>query len=49
VIRVHWSTEDGCYVALHDDYPSLSWLGPTRRAALAGMIVLLRDIEEGRA
>ena len=35
--RVIWSDEDGAYVGLCDEYPSLSWLDATPDEALAGI------------
>ena len=32
--RVTWSEEDGEYVGLCAEFPSLSWLAPTQEAAL---------------
>lgn len=39
--RVHWSAEDGEYVATLEEYPSLSWLGPTPKEAFAGLLHVL--------
>jgi len=35
--RVTWSEEDGQYVGLCAEFPSLSWLADTPEAALAGI------------
>jgi predicted HicB family RNase H-like nuclease len=35
--RVTWSEEDGEYVGLCAEFPSLSWLAGTQEAALAGI------------
>ncbi len=35
--RVSWSTEDGEYVGLCAEFPSLSWLARTPEAALRGI------------
>lgn len=35
--RVTWSEEDGEYVGLCAEFPSLSWLANTQEAALAGI------------
>ena len=35
--RVTWSGEDNEYVALCDEFPSLSWLAATPEAALGGI------------
>lgn len=35
--RVTWSEEDGQYVGLCAEFPSLSWLSDTQEAALAGI------------
>jgi predicted HicB family RNase H-like nuclease len=35
--RVTWSEEDGEYVGLCTEFPSLSWLADTQEAALAGI------------
>lgn len=41
--RILWSDEDQEFVGLCAELPSLSWLAPTREAALAGIV------ETGRA
>ena len=35
--RVTWSTEDGEYIALCAEFPSLSWLASAPETALAGI------------
>jgi predicted HicB family RNase H-like nuclease len=35
--RVTWSEEDGQYVGLCAEFPSLSWLANTQEAAIAGI------------
>jgi predicted RNase H-like HicB family nuclease len=35
--RVTWSSEDGEYVGLCEEMPSMSWLAPTPETALAGI------------
>jgi predicted RNase H-like HicB family nuclease len=35
--RVTWSPEDGEYVALCEEMPSMSWLAPKPESALAGI------------
>ena len=35
--RVTWSEEDGEYIGLCVEFPSLSWLAGTQEAALAGI------------
>jgi len=35
--RITWSAEDGEYVGLCTEFPSLSWLAPTRTGALDGI------------
>ena len=35
--RVMWSEEDGEYVGLCAEFPSLSWLAKTQKEALAGI------------
>lgn len=42
--RVAWSEEDGEYVALCIEYPSLSNLASTRDEALEGIATLVRDV-----
>ena len=40
---VTWSGEDGEYVGLCTEFPSLSWLAPTPDAAFAGIRQLVAD------
>lgn len=42
--RVTWSQEDGEYVSLCAEFPSLSWLAATPEKALAGMRHLVADL-----
>ena len=41
--RVGWSQEDGEYVGLCAEMPSLSWLDETQAAALAGIVRIVRQ------
>ena len=41
--RVTWSVEDGEYVGLCTDFPSLSWLAPTANEAFVGIQQLVSD------
>jgi predicted HicB family RNase H-like nuclease len=41
--RVTWSEEDGEYVGLCAEFPSLSWLAGTQEAALAGIRGVVRE------
>src|ERR1035441_180116 len=41
--RVTWSLEDGEYVALCTEFPSLSWLAAAPEAALAGIRDVVTD------
>ena len=41
--RVAWSDEDGEYVGLCAEFPSLSWLSPTRAEARSGIRQLVSD------
>jgi predicted HicB family RNase H-like nuclease len=41
--RVLWSDEDQEFVGLCAELPSLSWLAPSREAALAGIVKAARD------
>ena len=41
--QVIWSDEDGEYVGLCAEFPSLSWLDPDRDAALSGIRALVDD------
>lgn len=40
--RVLWSEEDGEFVALCTEFPSLSWLAKTQERAIKGMVELVR-------
>ena len=40
---VTWSGEDGEYVGLCTEFPSLSWLAPTPDAAFSGIRRLVSD------
>jgi len=42
--RVTWSKEDGEYVALCAEFPSLSWLASTPEAALKGIREMVADV-----
>ena len=42
--RVSWSDEDGEFVALCAEFPSLSYLAGEQLAALDGIIDLVRDV-----
>ena len=42
--RVFWSEEDGEYVGVCAELPSLSWLAASQTAALAGMVKLARQV-----
>ena len=42
--RVTWSEEDGEYVGLCAEFPSLSWLADTQEAALAGIRDAVRQV-----
>jgi predicted HicB family RNase H-like nuclease len=42
--RVTWSEEDGEYVGLCAEFPSLSWLAPTQEAALAGIRDVVKQV-----
>ena len=41
--RITWSAEDGEHVGLCAEFPSLSWLAPTPREALAGIQRLVSE------
>lgn len=43
-IKVWWSDEDAEYVAVHSNYPSLSWLEATPEGAVAGLACMLQDL-----
>ena len=42
--RVTWSEEDGEYVGLCAEFPSLSWLASTPESALEGIRQLVADV-----
>ena len=42
--RVVWSKEDGEYVGLCTEFPSLSWLAESMNDALHGIAKLVRDV-----
>ena len=42
--RVTWSEEDGEYVGLCAEFPSLSWLADTQEAALAGIRKIVKEV-----
>lgn len=47
--HVHWSPEDGEYVAVAREWPSLSWLASDRTAALEGLVRAIEDVLEDMA
>ncbi len=42
--RILWSEEDGEYVGLCAEFPSLSWLSKSQEAALRGIQKLVKDV-----
>lgn len=44
--RVTWSDEDGEYVGLCTEFPSLSWLAESQEEALVGIRRLVSDVVE---
>jgi predicted RNase H-like HicB family nuclease len=42
--RVTWSPEDGEYVGLCAEFPSLSWLAQTQEKALVGIRQVVIDV-----
>jgi predicted RNase H-like HicB family nuclease len=44
--RARWSPEDGEYVGLCAEFPSLSWLSETAHEAIAGIEALVADVVE---
>lgn len=42
--RVIWSEEDGEFVGLCAEFPSLSWLASTQVDALSGIVNLVKDV-----
>ncbi len=45
--RVTWSEEDGEYVGLCAEFPSLSWLASTPEATLKGIRNIVKDAVQG--
>ena len=44
--RVTWSGEDGEYVGLCAEFPSLSWLAATQEEAFSGVRALVAEVVE---
>lgn len=44
--RVTWSEEDGEYLGLCAEFPSLSWLAPSPEEALIGIREVVADVVE---
>ncbi len=42
--RVTWSQEDGEYLGLCAEFPSLSWLAATQEKALSGIRNVVKDV-----
>ena len=42
--RVTWSEDDGEYIGLCAEFPSLSWLAPTPESALKGIRKMVADV-----
>ncbi|ANI29708.1 HicB [Yersinia entomophaga] len=42
--RITWSAEDAEFIGLCAEFPSVSWLAPTRVQALDGITVVVADI-----
>ena len=42
--RVTWSEEDGEYIGMCAEFPSLRWLAPTQEAALAGIRDVVKQV-----
>lgn len=42
--RVTWSEEDGEFVGLCAEFPSLSWLAPSQAKALSGMVAVVEEV-----
>ncbi len=42
--RIIWSPDDGEFVGLCPEFPSLSWLAPTSDEALSGIRELVADV-----
>ncbi len=45
--RIIWSDEDGEYVGLCAEFPSLSWLSKSQDAAFKGIRQLVKDVIKG--
>ena len=42
--RVTWSEEDGEYVGLCSEFPSMSWLADTHDKAISGILKAVREV-----
>lgn len=42
--RITWSEEDGEFVGLCAEFPSLSWLASTQATALSGIVALVHEV-----
>lgn len=42
--RVLWSEDDGEFVGLCAEFPSLSWLSKTQHEALEGIVKVVKDV-----
>ncbi len=42
--RVTWSEEDGEFVGLCAEFPSLSWLAPSQAEALSGIVEVVEEV-----
>jgi predicted RNase H-like HicB family nuclease len=42
--NVHWSDEDGEYVATCLEFPSLSWLDESLSGALSGIVAVVNEV-----
>ena len=42
--RVLWSEDDGEFVGLCAEFPSLSWLAKTQQQALQGIVKVVKDV-----
>lgn len=42
--RITWSAEDGEYIGLCAEFPSLSWLAATQEAALSGIRQVVAEV-----
>jgi len=45
IISVFWSEADSEWVAIHSDFPSLSWIDGSPEAAKAGLVELLNGFQ----